>query len=224
MSSLSNVAVPTADSAAPSVRRGRILRGVQTQNATLNVLEPRFALGAGGLDRESERGYAEGFDRGYQDGLTEGRTAMAAEVDTARSRLGSAARALLGAAGELSRRQAIELTQLEDVVAGLAYEIAAAVVGRELATSTSLGTDALARALALAPPSVPALARFHPDDVAVMEIAVPLDRPVTVVPDPAVEPGGCIVEAGDCRIDAQISTALDRVRLALLGDGPAATL
>ena len=41
---------------------------------------------------------------------------------------------------------------------------------------------------------------------------------MTVIADPAVEPGGCILEVGDSRIDAQLGSALDRVRAALLGD------
>jgi flagellar assembly protein FliH len=40
---------------------------------------------------------------------------------------------------------------------------------------------------------------------------------LTVIPDPAVEAGGCILEVGDSRIDAQLGSALDRVRAALLG-------
>lgn len=215
----------------PSVRRGRVLRGVSAPVAALSVIEARpkareqtpaeAAEVERGYADGSERGYSEGFDRGYQDGLAAGRAAMAAEVDAARARLTTAAGALTAAAGELSRRQAVELSQLEDVVAGLAYEIASAVIGREVAASATPAADALARALALTPPAAAAIARFHPDDVAVMEVAVPLDRPVTVVPDPAVEPGGCVVDVGDCRIDAQISAALDRVRRALLGDGGA---
>ena len=41
---------------------------------------------------------------------------------------------------------------------------------------------------------------------------------VAIVADPTIEPGGCILEVGDSRIDAQLGSALDRVRSALLGD------
>ena len=34
------------------------------------------------------------------------------------------------------------------------------------------------------------------------------------VGDRAVEPGGCIVDVGECRIDAQIGTAIERLRSA----------
>jgi len=40
---------------------------------------------------------------------------------------------------------------------------------------------------------------------------------VHVIADPSVEAGGCVVEAGPCRIDAQIGPAIERAR-ALLRD------
>src|SRR5437773_1636371 len=95
-----------------------------------------------------------------------------------------------------------------------AVDLAAAVVGRELQLSASPGSDALARALALVPAGCAAVARLHPDDVASVG---DLSGAVTVIADPAVEPGGCILEVGDSRIDAQLGSALDRVRAALMG-------
>ena len=43
-----------------------------------------------------------------------------------------------------------------------------------------------------------------------------LGREVCVVPDPAVEPGGALVEIGKATLDGQLSTALERVRQVLL--------
>jgi flagellar assembly protein FliH len=62
-----------------------------------------------------------------------------------------------------------------------------------------------------------AVARLHPSDAAVLAEA---EAGVTIIADPAVEPGGCILEVGESRIDAQLGPALDRVRAALLGDRP----
>jgi flagellar biosynthesis/type III secretory pathway protein FliH len=39
---------------------------------------------------------------------------------------------------------------------------------------------------------------------------------ITIVPDPGIEPGGCILEAGSARVDAQLGTALGRAKRALL--------
>ena len=109
---------------------------------------------------------------------------------------------------------------MEDALARAAVDLASAIIGRELEVSVSPGADALARALALVPAGCTAVARLHPSDAASLE-ATPLpDAPgaLTVIADPAVEPGGCILEVGDSRIDAQLGPALDRVRAALLGE------
>jgi flagellar biosynthesis/type III secretory pathway protein FliH len=54
----------------------------------------------------------------------------------------------------------------------------------------------------------------HPDDVDTIGdlSCLTAERGVMIVGDAAVEPGGCVLDAGLCSIDAQISTALDRVR------------
>jgi flagellar assembly protein FliH len=101
----------------------------------------------------------------------------------------------------------------------VAVDLAAAIVGRELEVSASPGADALARAMALVPAGSAAVARLHPSDVAVLGDGPYGDAAgkLTVIADPAVEEGGCVLEVGDCRIDAQLGPALDRVRAALLG-------
>ena len=47
------------------------------------------------------------------------------------------------------------------------------------------------------------------------------DRQVRVVPDEGVEPGGCVVDAGPCHVDAQIGPALARARQLLATLSPA---
>ena len=120
--------------------------------------------------------------------------------------------ALTAAAAELQTRATVEMAQIEDDLAAAALTIAEAVIGRELALADAPGQDAIARALALAPAG-DAIVRLHPDDVATA--GGDFGRELTILADPTVEPGGCIVEIGACTIDAQISTALDRVREAL---------
>src|SRR2546423_10135202 len=164
---------------------------------------------------EQQRGYDDGFQAGLAEGRAAGQAAAAAESATVITHLEALGRSLVEAAEDLRRRQALELTGLEDVLARTALDLAAAVVGRELQLSAAPGADALARALALVPAGSAAMARLHPDDVASVG-----DRPggLTVIPDPAIERGGCILEVGDSRIDAQLGSALDRVRAALFGE------
>jgi flagellar assembly protein FliH len=172
-------------------------------------------------EAEAQRGYDDGYQAGLVEGLASGRAAMAAESAAAAARLEAAALALADAAADLRRRQAMDLTALEDALAVAAVDLASAIIGRELELSASPGADALARALALVPAGSAAVARLHPADAAVLADA-PFEGTgaLTVIPDPAVEAGGCILEVGDSRIDAQLGSALDRVRSALLGDRP----
>ena len=197
-----------------------MLRGVFFERA-FSPLEAELPGPAVAIDpAEQRRGYDEGYAAGMAEGLAAGRAAAAAESVAALSRLEALGRSLAAAADELRRRQALELAGVEDALARAAVDLASAIIGRELEVSASPGADALARALALVPAGCTAVARLHPSDAVSLE-ATPLPDAagaLTVIADPAVEPGGCILEVGDSRIDAQLGPALDRVRAALLGE------
>jgi flagellar assembly protein FliH len=197
-------------SSATKAPRARVLRGLTAPSVRLGVMAeiPSDAPLAADAAADADAGY----QAGYAEGLAAGRAAAGAEARAAGARLERATSAVVAAAAGLARRQALELAGLEDTIATAAFELAAAVVGRELQLSVSPGADALARALALAPSGVAAVARLHPDDAA----SVSAPDFVRVLSDPAVEPGGCVLEAGDCRIDAQLGPALARARAALL--------
>jgi flagellar assembly protein FliH len=213
------------DRARPTPARSRVIRGVSFERGA-SPLEaelpgPAPVIDPVAAEAQVRRGYDDGYQAGLVEGLASGRAAMAAESAAAVARLEAAAGALAAAAADLRHRQALELTGLEDALARAAVDLASAIIGRELEVSASPGADALARALALVPAGSSAVARLHPADAAVLAEA-PLDGAgaLTVIPDPAVEPGGCILEVGDSRIDAQLGSALDRVRSALLADRP----
>jgi flagellar assembly protein FliH len=215
-----------------SPARSRVLRGVTFERA-FSPLEaelpgPPVEVDPAVAVAEERRGFEDGYRTGMAEGLAAGRAATAAESAAAATRLGAAARVLAEAASDLRHRQALELTGLEDALARAAVDLASAIIGRELEISASPGADALARALALVPAGSTATARLHPADAARLGEGSQgdgfggLPGALTIIPDPAVEPGGCILEVGDSRIDAQLGSALDRVRSALLGDRPTA--
>jgi flagellar assembly protein FliH len=209
----------SSSSSAPAPARSRIIRGASFPHR-VSPLEAEIPQSVAPVDpvvaaAEERRGYDDGYRTGMAEGLAAGRAAMAAESVAATARLEDLARSLAAAAEDLRRRQALELTGLEDALARTAVDLASAIIGRELQVSVSPGADALARALALVPAGSMAVVRLHPADAAVLA-----ETPggVTIISDPAVESGGCILEVGDSRIDAQLGSALDRVRAALTGD------
>src|SRR6476646_4364035 len=107
---------------------------------------------------------------------------------------------------------------LEAVVAAEASTaVAEALVGHHLEVADCPAREAVERALSLAPAGGVAVVRLHPDDVDAVAARGPLapDRSLTLVPDPQVERGGCVVDAGERRIDGQIGPALERVRAVL---------
>ena len=67
--------------------------------------------------------------------------------------------------------------------------------------------------------------RVHPDDAGTIEQTLAASRhgatrSVLTLADPSIEPGGCIVEAGACRVDGQFGGALERLRVALRTGSP----
>lgn len=174
------------------------------------------------VNTRNEEARRAGFEQGYRDGMKRVEDeidAIVAHHRSAQQRCMQAARALEAAASELHGRDAVSLDSIEDDVVQLALALATEIVGRELRSTTEPVRDALHRALRLAPNRGAAVCHVHPDDAevahAVLSSELTRGDHVEVVADPGVEPGGCIVELGECRIDAQVGTALERLRDAL---------
>lgn len=210
--------------------RARILRGATVQPFLLTTVpeereletRPTPAPAAvpepwDGRDRRSGGELVTARKEAFQAGYDEGRRDAERECGAARSELERARAALVEAAVQLDGQRAAALAVAEEDVASLAFSVAEAVLQRELRLADDPGRDAVARALALLPSEVDVVVRLHPADAALVESWSEEGRKVTVVADPAVEPGGCLADAGACSIDAQVSTALARVRKVLCG-------
>jgi flagellar assembly protein FliH len=207
-------------SSSSDTSRGRVLRGTATTRLRtvpftddLAGDRPLLGLDPAIVQRAVEEGRRAGFDAGYGAGLVAAATEAADREAHRQLAVDQALAALTDAAADLGRRQVTALTDIEDEVLEAALAIAQAVLEREISLATDPGRDAILRALALAPEG-DAVVRMHPADVEMLG-EVDCGRDLTVVADASVEPGGCLLELGACRIDAQISSAVSRVRKAL---------
>ncbi|MGH8981217.1 MAG: FliH/SctL family protein, partial [Acidimicrobiales bacterium] len=166
------------------------------------------------LDEMLEQARAEGCEEGRRAGA-------AAARDTAEATRSAAARRIAVQVGQAAQQVAALRSQVVDEVtrdvAGLVTDLAEVLVGRELVLGTTAAREAIVRALALAPRDVDLVVHVHPDcGLDDDEIAVAADGArVAVVRARDVDLHGCRLVAGGCHIDAQIPTALERVRSAL---------
>lgn len=177
--------------------------------------------GPGAVDA-ADAGHDAGFEAGYAEGLQTARVQAAEEARQARARLDRACDALAQASDAAERAFAERHAALEQSVAAFAFELVEALVGRELELATHPGRDAVARALAADRGTLPATARIHPADAETFSGTdaglLAGSRTLTFVVDESVEPGGALVDIGGATIDAQLSTALERVREVLIGE------
>lgn len=197
--------------------RRRILRsgdGVQAPAASILVEVPGSGLaqspGGPSLADMLEQARMEGREEGYRAATTEMQAAEAAGRAAQLRRVADAIVEAAARAGE-ARREAVTLGAAE--AADLAYDLAEAFLRRELLLGRA-GLDAVVRALALVPEEEDLVVRLNPSEpVSAEELAeLAPDVSVKLVADPRVEAGGCVIQAGPCRIDTQLGAALQRVR------------
>lgn len=151
----------------------------------------------------------------FEAGFAAGRAAALAEEGeafrAAKQALEAAASSLRLAASELAQARAEALAVEVHDLAHFALELVETVIGE---LPKHLSPQLVERALSLAPEDQPPVVRLHPEELEVVQAAVPSVR---FVADPSVEKGGCVVEAGPTRIDAQAGPALGRLRAVLAG-------
>jgi len=169
------------------------------------IQEAAHRAAAGAVERGWEAGYATGLAAGREQGLRAARD----DVDRAVAALATTAEMLRAGA-------ATDLADAEDALVAGAFELASAVLDRELAVAADPGADALRRALALAPAGGME-AHLHPEDLAILAPEGQRPGPVSLVADAGVERGGCVLVNGPTTIDAQLGPALARARAFLLG-------
>lgn len=183
-----------------------------------DVVAVENAVNAGfreGFNLGQAEGMRSGFMQGHAEGLEAGRSeAREVAVEEFRSQLIPGLRALDEAVAQLESADAVTLRAIESEVVDLAFAVVRALLDRELQLDTHPVRESIRRAMALAPDRGSIVVRVNPNSLSsIGEVAdfAPA-RHVELVADPDIEPAGCVVEVGACRIDAQLRSALERVR------------
>jgi flagellar assembly protein FliH len=192
---------------------------------------PSFRLGdvyAEELARLRQHAHAEGFTAGHAEGMTaaaevvaEAERAAAARLADVQARwerrMASATAALVAAVARFDEASVPVADEVRETVIGTVLTLVEDLLGRELAIADSPALDAVRRALSLCPSDAPAVLRMHPDDLAEIpaEALTEIPDTVRIVGDLTVERAGAVAETGSRRIDAQLSTALERVQAVL---------
>ncbi len=168
--------------------------------------------------------YDHGFQKGYMAGYAEGARQAQAETAAdlaahqavraaAQARAGALVSQLARAADEYLARWGTRDVALTEQLTGAAFELAEAIVACELRLRPDRPLQ-VARAVLADLPTGPVVARVHPDDEAFIRDALAREGTagVSIVIDPAVGPGGCVVSCRGTTVDARVAEALRRAR------------
>lgn len=147
----------------------------------------------------------EGFDRGQAEGREQARREES-------QKLGASIRRILDEVDRHRNRLAMEAER--DVVR-LALAIAEKIVKAEIKRGTAVAENNLRAALRRAVRGHGLEIRLHPEDAA--RLRATAEAGATILADPSVSPGGCVVRSGAGSVDLDIRTQLDEIEKGLLG-------
>lgn len=183
-------------------------------------------VAATALREEARR---QGYDEGFRGGVTEAERQVAERVQVqaraiAEAELRTALPAVNAAVVQLQLERDRWLSWWEEAAVRLAAEMAGRLIRSELSLRPELMRDRVAELLELAAGQPRLTLRLHPDDLSRLQ-AVTDDLignlsaagETTLVSDPQVTPGGCVIESTHGRIDGQVETQLARMAEELLG-------
>jgi len=178
-------------------------------------LEDRRAAAA---EESVRRALEEAETRGYEAGMTRARAETGTQLTALQERVKR-----LDAALHLLARPLEQLDEdIEGELAQLALAVGKQLARRELRIEPAQVIAILRESLAL----LPAAARdvrihLHPDDAATIRehlTAPTTERAWTIVEDPTLSRGGCVVHSQSSRIDARLEARIAAVAASTLGD------
>ncbi|RME73154.1 MAG: HrpE/YscL family type III secretion apparatus protein [Planctomycetota bacterium] len=189
---------------APAASRGVISKetyaAYNEAKQILAVAEQEAARIREEAEQQRQQAVREGFEQGYRKGYEE---------------------ALAGLVRLEERQRALE-AELEPQLVDLAVGIARKIIGSELASSPDAIAKIVAQALRTVRHQREITVRVHPDHVEELEthrqqlLAVLSRAPdLQIRADPALPPGGCVIESELGRVEADLETQLALLRNAL---------
>ncbi len=188
------------------------------------VLEAARAEAQTLIGEATPRGFAEGQERGFAEGRAEGeqlgREGMIRQYTTELEALAASWAAAL-AELESGREEMLDGAR-EDIVR-LALTIGERIARRVIELDPAVVKDQVADVLGLVNQPSGVTLSINPADRTLVESVLPTlceklgsSAHVDLRDDPEVERGGCVLTTGKGRIDATISTQIDRIATALL--------
>jgi flagellar assembly protein FliH len=174
------------------------------------------------LREANEQAREAGLDEGYRAGYDAGMAAAAVHRKHSEAReqervaerdavLAQALSAVEAAARAFDERSAPVFEQLEEAAIEAAVEIAETILGQKL-PSALVAQASLRRAMSLAESHGTHTARMNPTDMVRLQEAGLQLSGLSLVADPAVAPGDCVLQDGYASIEVMMATALERVR------------
>ncbi len=170
------------------------------------------------LQSLEEAAYKEAFAQGRDAGILAGRKELEAKLQDANQCVAKLDSALALLAKPLAELDA----QVEQQLAALATMIARQLVRRELKTEPGQIIAVIRETVGLLPAaSRDVRIHLHPEDAAIVRerLTMPAnERAWTLVEDPVMSRGGCVIRSDSSTIDARLETRLGTVISAVLGD------
>jgi len=165
--------------------------------ASVSALEPATERERKLWRAAQEAGRAEGERAGYERGLAEG-------LEQAEAGLASAAQAVARAAEALVAERGAALRNATDLALAVALAVAKRIVRCEIARGPEVAARAIEAALAEAADATVVRLRVNPGEKGKLEEHLAGRDLPELVADPAISPGGCVVETDCGSLDATV--------------------
>jgi flagellar assembly protein FliH len=187
------------------------------------VGRPRDDRRAAVAEELAKHALKEAEGRAYEAGMARARAEMSAKLTAVDERIKR-----LDAALQLLARPFQQLdADIESELAQLALSVGKQLARRELHIEPTQVIAILRESLALLPIAAREVrVHLHPEDAATVRehLTTPgADRAWTIVEDPTLSRGGCVIHSQSSRIDARLEARIAAVATSALGDERAAT-